>query len=181
MRSRMLPLLGMAGAALMILGSEPRAQAAPAGYPTEALADYVFGCMAANGGTQDALHRCSCSIDHVAAKLSYDDYVQAETVLRMQRVPGGRPRRHVQGLAVGDEDGRQAATGADAGGGAVFLASRNGERAARGPTAGETRTLASSLVTVATGSAPCQQAQNLMPRSRPPQRMPSSRPELRNW
>ena len=89
MRSRMLLMLGMAGAALMVLGGSPRAHAAPADYPTEALADYVFGCMAANGGTQDALQRCSCSIDHVAAKLSYNDYVQAETVLRMQRVPGG--------------------------------------------------------------------------------------------
>ena len=89
MRSRMLPLLGLAGAALMIVGGNPRAQAAPASYPTEALADYVLGCMAANGETQDALRRCSCSIDHVAAKLNYDEYVQAETVLRMQRVPGG--------------------------------------------------------------------------------------------
>jgi hypothetical protein len=62
--------------------------AAPADYPTEALADYVFGCMATNGGTQEALRRCSCSIDAIAAKLPYDDYVKAETVLRLQQVPG---------------------------------------------------------------------------------------------
>ncbi|MEK0083088.1 hypothetical protein [Benzoatithermus flavus] len=68
------------------------AGAAPVGYPTEALADYVFGCMATNGQTQEALHRCSCSIDHIADKLSYDEYVQAETVLRMQQVPGGDDR-----------------------------------------------------------------------------------------
>ena len=68
------------------------AQAAPAGYPTEAVADYVFGCMATNGQTQEALRRCSCSLDYVASKLSYDEYVQAETVLRMQQVPSGEDR-----------------------------------------------------------------------------------------
>ena len=68
------------------------AWAAPAGYPTEALADYVFGCMATNGGTQEALRRCACSIDQIAEHLSYDEYVQAETVLRMQQVPSGDER-----------------------------------------------------------------------------------------
>jgi hypothetical protein len=67
------------------------AGAAPAGYPTETLADYVFGCMASNGQTQDALRRCSCSIDQIAAKLTYEEYTQAETVLRMQQVPGAAP------------------------------------------------------------------------------------------
>jgi len=67
----------------------PAAHAAPADYPTETLADYVFGCMATNGQTQDALRRCSCSIDAIADKVSYEDYVQAETVLRLQQVPGG--------------------------------------------------------------------------------------------
>jgi hypothetical protein len=77
--------------AVGLLGSVT-AVAAPASYPTEALADYVFGCMASNGQTEDALRRCSCSIDHIAGKLSYDEYVQAETVLRMQQVPGGDDR-----------------------------------------------------------------------------------------
>jgi hypothetical protein len=71
------------------LAGAGRAHAAPAGYPTETLADYVFGCMATNGQTEDAMRRCSCSIDYIAAPLNYDEYVQAETVLRMQQVPGG--------------------------------------------------------------------------------------------
>jgi hypothetical protein len=66
--------------------------AAPAGYPTQVLADYVFGCMASNGQTEEAMRRCSCSIDHIAGKLNYDEYVQAETVLRMQQVPSGEDR-----------------------------------------------------------------------------------------
>jgi hypothetical protein len=57
-------------------------------YPTSARADYVFGCMKANGETQRSLERCSCSIDIIASLLPYDRYVAAETVLRMAQVPG---------------------------------------------------------------------------------------------
>lgn len=53
-------------------------------YPTEAVADYVLGCMAANGETTTALRQCSCSIDVVSTLITYDDYSQAETVLRMR-------------------------------------------------------------------------------------------------
>jgi len=57
-------------------------------YPTVALADYVFGCMEVNGGTPDALRRCSCSIDVIASILPYDKYVQAETVMSVVQVGG---------------------------------------------------------------------------------------------
>jgi hypothetical protein len=57
-------------------------------YPTNARADYVFGCMAANGQTREALERCSCSIDVLASILSYDRYVQAETILSMRQGVG---------------------------------------------------------------------------------------------
>ena len=74
------------------LAGAGRAHAAPAGYPTETLADYVFGCMATNGQTEDAMRRCSCSIDYIAGQVSYDDYVKAETVLRMQQLQSGDGR-----------------------------------------------------------------------------------------
>jgi hypothetical protein len=57
-------------------------------YPTATRADYVFGCMAANGQTRLVLERCSCSIDTIAQVLPYDRYVQAETILSMRLVPG---------------------------------------------------------------------------------------------
>ena len=63
--------------------------AAPADYPTSALAEYVFACMASNGQTQQALRQCSCSIDVIASVLPYDKYEEAETVLRMRRTGGG--------------------------------------------------------------------------------------------
>ena len=71
------------------LAAPGRAHAAPANYPTEALGDYLLGCMASNGQTPDALRRCSCSIDYIAGKVPYDDYVQASTVLSLRQVPGG--------------------------------------------------------------------------------------------
>ncbi len=64
---------------------ESTATAAGNDYPTSARADYVFGCMAVNGQSQETLDRCSCAIDIVASILPYQDYVAAETVLRMQQ------------------------------------------------------------------------------------------------
>ena len=58
-------------------------------YPTEAIGDYLFGCMASNGQTQDALTKCSCSIDVISSILSYEDYAEAETILSMRQVRGG--------------------------------------------------------------------------------------------
>lgn len=59
-------------------------------YPTAARADYIFGCMAANGQSRLVLEQCACSIDEIASILTYDQYVQAETVLSMRRVGGER-------------------------------------------------------------------------------------------
>lgn len=57
-------------------------------YPTETVADYVIGCMAANGQAQDTLRRCSCSIDAIASIVSFEIYERAETVVRMRNVTG---------------------------------------------------------------------------------------------
>ena len=76
-------------ALLLAAGTAPPGPSAT-GYPTQALADYVIGCMAANGQTQDAMRRCSCSIDVIASILSYDDYEKAETVISMRAQAGER-------------------------------------------------------------------------------------------
>lgn len=57
-------------------------------YPTVARADYVFGCMAANGQTRQALEKCSCSIDTIATILPYERYEEAETILSVGQVAG---------------------------------------------------------------------------------------------
>src|SRR5664280_1079441 len=57
-------------------------------YPTSARADYVFGCMKANGETQELLQKCSCSIDVIASIIPYDHYVTAETIISMSQATG---------------------------------------------------------------------------------------------
>ncbi len=66
------------------------ALAAPADYPTEALAEYVYVCMAANGQDPETLRRCSCSIDRIAEKVPYEEYEAARTVLRMRSIRSGK-------------------------------------------------------------------------------------------
>ncbi|WOS64991.1 hypothetical protein [Sinorhizobium fredii] len=57
-------------------------------YPTEVRADYVFGCMAANGQSRKVLSQCACSIDVIASILPYSKYVEAEAVLSLQQAGG---------------------------------------------------------------------------------------------
>jgi hypothetical protein len=79
-------------------------------YPTAVRADYVFGCMKANGETRQALERCSCSIDVIASILPYERYVTAETVLSMAQVPGmlGGQFRSTEAAKVAVDDLRRA-------------------------------------------------------------------------
>jgi hypothetical protein len=53
-------------------------------YPTSVRADYVIGCMAANGNTREALLKCSCAIDTIASLMPYSHYEEAETALSLQ-------------------------------------------------------------------------------------------------
>jgi hypothetical protein len=75
--------------AILIVVAAARAKAEDLNdYPTSARADYVFGCMKANGETQELLQKCSCSIDVIASIIPYDRYVTAETILSMSQVTG---------------------------------------------------------------------------------------------
>jgi hypothetical protein len=75
-------------AAIAMLGAGPGPALAANDYPTEVVADYVIGCMASNGETQDMLRRCSCSIDAVSSIVPYDTYEKASTILQMRQVTG---------------------------------------------------------------------------------------------
>lgn len=57
-------------------------------YPTATRAEYVFGCMKANGETRQSITQCSCSIDVVASLVPFDRYITAETALSMAQVRG---------------------------------------------------------------------------------------------
>ncbi|WJR79859.1 hypothetical protein [Bradyrhizobium sp. NP1] len=78
------------GAVLIVLATTAAAAMAQDAndYPTSARAEYVFGCLEANGETRQAIEQCSCSIDIIASLIPYDRYVTAETVLSMSQVRG---------------------------------------------------------------------------------------------
>jgi hypothetical protein len=76
-------LIGVAAALLAAVPAQAH------NYPTSALADYVFGCMAANGQTHEVLEECACSIDVIASIIPFEEYEAGETVLRMRQVRGG--------------------------------------------------------------------------------------------
>lgn len=57
-------------------------------YPTDAIAEYVYACMKANGETRDVLMACSCSFDVVASIVPYDRYVAASTFLSLMQMHG---------------------------------------------------------------------------------------------
>jgi len=69
---------------LVILLAAGSTRAESNDYPTSARADYVIGCMAANGNTREALLKCSCAIDTIASLMPYSHYEQAETALSLQ-------------------------------------------------------------------------------------------------
>jgi hypothetical protein len=76
------------GALALLLAATAGARAQDHNYPTSTRADYVIGCMAANGNTREALLKCSCAIDTIAALMPYSHYEQAETALSLQRGGG---------------------------------------------------------------------------------------------
>lgn len=68
----------------------PATPAPASDYPTEARVDYVLGCMATNGKSQEAVRKCSCSIDVIASQISYEDYTSVETAMALAQMPGER-------------------------------------------------------------------------------------------
>jgi hypothetical protein len=91
---RLLPrhriLSPLAGLLLATLGVRAAAavEAPVNDYPTVARADYIFGCMAANGQTREALEKCSCSIDVIASVLPFKEYEEAETIMSVRQRGG---------------------------------------------------------------------------------------------
>ena len=59
-------------------------------YPTVAVADYVYGCMKANGNSRQALENCSCSIDVISSIIPYARYEEAETFRSLGLLTGER-------------------------------------------------------------------------------------------
>ena len=87
-RSRLAALAAILVAAGMTGGASQAIELPPNDYPTSARADYVFACMQTNGQTREALEKCSCSIDAIAALLPYAEYEAAETIMSVRQKGG---------------------------------------------------------------------------------------------
>ncbi len=76
----------LAGALLAAPGS-----ASANDFPTQARVEYVLRCMEANGGrSYDTLYACVCAIDRIAAKMPYDEFVEAEAFALLRSTAGER-------------------------------------------------------------------------------------------
>ena len=66
----------------------PKADAPRNDYPTSARVEYVQECVAKNGGNLADLYKCSCAIDRMADRLTYDDFVEAQTFAHYSTLGG---------------------------------------------------------------------------------------------
>jgi hypothetical protein len=57
-------------------------------YPTQGRVEYVLGCMDDNGHDFANVYKCSCAIDHIAAALPYDEYVEQMTFAKYSTLGG---------------------------------------------------------------------------------------------
>jgi len=57
-------------------------------YPTVDRVQYVLECMYRNGGSSVYVYKCSCAIDSIAQKYTYDEWVDASMISRYQTMPG---------------------------------------------------------------------------------------------
>ena len=56
--------------------------------PTNEKVEYVFACMQGNEDSQAYLTKCSCSIDYIDEQMTYEEYVQAETIMSLRQIYG---------------------------------------------------------------------------------------------
>jgi hypothetical protein len=73
-------------AALALAAAAPAAMAND--FPTADRMQYVLECMYRNGGSSVYVYKCSCVIDEIANKYSYDEWINISTIARYQSLPG---------------------------------------------------------------------------------------------
>jgi hypothetical protein len=78
--------ISIAAVALVLAASAPAAFAYD--YPTADRVQYVLECMYRNGGSSVFVYKCSCVIDTIAQKYTYDEWIDSSTIARYQNMPG---------------------------------------------------------------------------------------------
>lgn len=90
--------------ALLALTCLPGGQAlAINDYPTLERVEYVLGCTReARGSAQDSLYKCTCVIDAIAQRLSYEQFVEYSTATKAFSI-GGERGEVMRGYTQGKE------------------------------------------------------------------------------
>jgi hypothetical protein len=57
-------------------------------FPTPARVEYVMACMSGAPQEYEYLQKCSCAVDTIAAHLTYEQFVDAQTIRSMQQSHG---------------------------------------------------------------------------------------------
>ncbi len=57
-------------------------------YPTLARVEFVQECIGKHGSKLASLYQCSCAIDRIADKLSYDEFVETSTYAKYSGLAG---------------------------------------------------------------------------------------------
>tara|TARA_B100000686_G_C15825954_1_gene495723 strand:- start:63 stop:440 length:378 start_codon:yes stop_codon:yes gene_type:complete len=57
-------------------------------FPTVEKVEYVFACMQGNEDSQAYMSKCSCGIDYIEANMTYEEYVEAETIMSLRQIYG---------------------------------------------------------------------------------------------
>ena len=97
-------ILSLASAFLAACASAPKQQAAPPAtqvasppaapandFPTLTRVEYVLSCMQEKGGRNyDNLYHCVCAVDKIAAKISHEEFMQAQTFETNKNLAGER-------------------------------------------------------------------------------------------
>ena len=79
----------MKRAAALVLLLSPGAWAA-SDFPTTARVEYVLQCMRGEPPAPDTMYKCSCAIDAIASKVSYDEWLDLATVSNAITIAGER-------------------------------------------------------------------------------------------
>lgn len=83
--------LGLVSCALVIFSLPTRADDDDVpvhNYPTQARVEYVNECIGKHDDSLANVYQCSCTIDHIANVLSYEEFVTAITFARYSGLPG---------------------------------------------------------------------------------------------
>jgi len=78
-------LSGIAVGVLLLAAGSAWAKGKANDFPTSARVEYVLACMSGAPQQYEYLQKCSCALDTIAAHMTYEQFVNAQTIRSMQQ------------------------------------------------------------------------------------------------